>query len=89
MRAFRRIYPLQEPGQFVYTAHSIVYEIGRDSNVVNSFNGSGSFGNHPGSYGNTDVRLLLQRDPSAHRAVHLGLDRSDHGLHGLALRPVR
>ena len=36
------------------TAHSIVYEIGRDSNVVNSFNGSGSFGDHAGSYGNTD-----------------------------------
>ena len=35
------------------TAHSIVYEIGRNSNVVDSFNGSGSFADHAGSYGNT------------------------------------
>ena len=35
------------------TAHSVVYEIGRNSDVANSFNGSGSFADHQGSYGNT------------------------------------
>ena len=35
------------------TAHSVVYELGCNSSVVSSYNGSGSFSNHAGSYGNT------------------------------------
>jgi hypothetical protein len=35
------------------TAHGVVYEIGRDSQVIDSFNGSGSFGIHAGTFGNS------------------------------------
>lgn len=35
------------------TAHGVVYEIGRDSQIVNSFNGSGGFGIHSGSFGDS------------------------------------
>ncbi len=35
------------------TAHSVVFEIGKDSHVVGSCNGTGTFANHAGSYDNS------------------------------------